>query len=246
MNGHEYIGQHKWSRCDDYLPESECKTLQEQFYLAKGFHYFPIDPKYVGSGVALQHAIKKYGKDKFYILDILDIAYSKAELDELERQWIAHYRNTGHILYNISDGGGGTVLGGEKHPAFGTKRNPEQIKHLSESHMGEKNWNYGRSTPEHVKKKISAKLSGSGNPMYGKRGKDNPNFGKTYPSKGRIQSPEEREMRRIAHMTKCPDIRPPDCTGMIVINDGNINKKIHPEDLAKYPGWSRGMIRRRT
>lgn len=245
LNGHEYIGQHKWNRCDERLPIDVSPTLQEQFRLSKGFDYFPIDPNYIGSGVALLNAVKKYGKEHFCVVDVLDIAYSKDELDRLEIEWIAHFRKTGHILYNISDGGSGGAPPGKRHPAYGTKRTPEQRKHLSESHTGPKNYMYGRTTPDHVKQKISSKLSGKNNPMYGKRGPLHPSFGRPAKTRGRVQSPEERKMRSIAHMTKCPDIKPPDCTGMVVINNGEINKKIFPSELSNYPGWKRGMLRRK-
>lgn len=244
VNGTQYIGQHKWNKCDDRLPSHVCKTLQEQFRLSKGFDYFPIDSRYIGSGTALQHAIRKYGKHNFYILDILDIAETKEELDAKEREWIECYRNQGIPLYNISDGGTGGAPPGMRHPGYGKKRTSEQRENIRRSHLGEKNHNFGKHLTEDTRRKLSAKLSGTGNPMYGKRGVDNPNYGKTYASKGRKQSDEERLMRRIAHLTKCPDIKPPDCTGMIVINNGQVNKKIYPNELDNYPGWARGMIRR--
>lgn len=244
VNGTQYIGQHKWNRCKDRIPKHMSKTLQEQFKLSKGFDYFPIDPNYIGSGTALAHAISKYGKHNFYVMDILDIAETKEELDKKEIEWIACYRRQGIPLYNISDGGTGGAPSGVNHPGYGKKRTAEQKENIRKSHLGELNHNFGKPLSESTRKKLSAKLSGKGNPMYGRRGVDNPNYGKSCPSKGRVQSDSERLMRSIAHMSKCPNVKPPDCTGMIVINNGQVNKKIFPHQVDQYPGWSRGMIRR--
>lgn len=50
----------------------------------------------------------------------------------------------------------------------------ESIKKIS----GKNNPNYGKPRSEDFKKLMSQKFSGSGNPMYGRRGKTNPNYGK--------------------------------------------------------------------
>ena len=74
-----YIGQHKGSR---------------------------FDPKYKPSGVIIRRVMKKYGQGRFKIRPI-DCAYSKAELNELERAWIADVGCTWSKGYNITPGGEG-------------------------------------------------------------------------------------------------------------------------------------------
>lgn len=69
--------------------------------------------KYLGSGVNLKKAIRKYGVDSFS-KQIIDVAYSKEELNSLEQYWIAYY-DAIHSpkFYNVSPGGdGGRVVAG--------------------------------------------------------------------------------------------------------------------------------------
>lgn len=88
-------------------------------------------------------------------------------------------------------------------------------------------------------------VSGERNGRYGKPVSDLTRLRISNANKGRVQSDEEREMRRIAHMTKCPDCKPPNHTGWITINNGVINKCIPPEKLCEYPNWVRGRMKRR-
>ena len=62
---------------------------------------------YLGSGSAFKEAIKKYGKQNF-IRDIVDIAYSKEELDKKEIEWIRNYNaDESRNFYNVTKGGRG-------------------------------------------------------------------------------------------------------------------------------------------
>ncbi len=65
------------------------------------------DSRYLGSGKALQSAIRKYGKANFQN-EILAWAATPEELDQLEQQWITHYRQLlGKNCYNMAQGGTG-------------------------------------------------------------------------------------------------------------------------------------------
>lgn len=80
LNGKRYIGQKKFRTNWEY---------------------------YKGSGKLLKQAIKKYGTKNF-VRDIVDIAYSKEELDSLEIEWIHNYSATNDSkFYNIASGGEG-------------------------------------------------------------------------------------------------------------------------------------------
>jgi len=83
-------------------------------YIGKMMRKTP-DPKYLGSGIRLKVAIKKYGKEKFKRTDI-DYALSKEELCEKEKFWIKFYNSKDRqIGYNLTDGGDGhTSLHSEK------------------------------------------------------------------------------------------------------------------------------------
>ncbi|MCM3387245.1 NUMOD3 domain-containing DNA-binding protein [Ureibacillus chungkukjangi] len=98
---------------------------------------------YLGSGLALKKAIKKYGRENFK-RQIIDEAFSEHELREAEVKWINFYDATNNLnFYNIAVGGqGGYIL----------KDLPEDKK-------------------QDVYKKISSSLKGKAsgikNPMYG-------------------------------------------------------------------------------
>lgn len=95
--------------------------------------------KYLGSGTIFLKAVKKYGRDSFY-RDIVAIAYSKEELDNLEIEWIKNYNAVENDdFYNIADGG----HGGNK---YAGKTEEEMLE---------------------IRKKISIANSGENNPMYG-------------------------------------------------------------------------------
>ena len=95
----------------------------------------------------LKYAIEKYGIDRFEIIEEFDVAYSKEELDGLEKLYIGIYNTTnGDFGYNIMSGG------------YNGKPNDEIRKMLSERQKGELNHNYGRETPQDVRDKISRTL----------------------------------------------------------------------------------------
>lgn len=62
-------------------------------------------PDYYGSGINLNRAIKKYGKENF-IKEVLEYCSTKEELIEREKYWIKETRAQ-ELGYNIADGGWG-------------------------------------------------------------------------------------------------------------------------------------------
>ncbi len=98
---------------------------------------------YLGSGLILKLAIKKYGVNSF-LKKIIDTAKTKEELIEKEKYWIKRYNATDkNIGYNIR-------LGGE-----GGDKNKELRKPFTEQHKKNIKINH-------------ANVSGKNNPMYGK------------------------------------------------------------------------------
>jgi hypothetical protein len=67
-----------------------------------------FDPEYLGSGLLIKRAINKYGKHSFK-LEILAQANTKREIDKLEKEYIAFYRQKlgSKKLYNLAEGGQG-------------------------------------------------------------------------------------------------------------------------------------------
>lgn len=136
---------------------------------------------YLGSGVFIKRAINKYSKDNF-IREIIAVAYSKEELNELEKEFIKNHNAVESAdYYNLVEGGGATA---------GYKFSDESKQNMS---LMRKGMGKGRSLSEETKLKISKlmktyfhnriltfsdetrqKMSNS------KKGDKNPNFNKNF------------------------------------------------------------------
>lgn len=134
---------------------------------------------YLGSGKAIKRAINKYGRENFY-RDIVAIAYSEQELNRLEIEWINNYNSIySYDYYNIAEGGNGNSLAG---------KTEEEV--------------------ELIKRTMSKRVRGKGNPMYGKCGVLNPrsksvvcvNTNEVFDS---LTSASEKYNLDISSLTKC-------------------------------------------
>ena len=127
----------------------------------------------------LKRAIEKYGVDSFNIEKEYDVAYSKEELDNLERYYIEKFKsNTGEFGYNKTSGGESYVMSQDVKDRIskakrGQKLSMETRAKLSEIRSGEGNPMYGKQWSDEDKQRISKSVSkaitGEGNPMYGKQ-----------------------------------------------------------------------------
>ena len=79
--------------------------INNKIYIGKSKYN---DPKYLGSGLQITEAVKKYGRDNF-IKEIIEECVDEI-VNDREIFWITHYNSTNNkIGYNISRGGeGGT------------------------------------------------------------------------------------------------------------------------------------------
>lgn len=130
------------------------------------------DPSYLGSGVKIKNAIKKYGRNNFRKEIIESDIENLEKLNEREIYWINFYWETSsHIMYNIAKHRFGGVSTG-----FRTKEHYQKIVETRR-----KNGSYiglpGKRSQE-IKEKIS-----KGN-------------------KGKKRSPEAIEKNRISHLGK--------------------------------------------
>lgn len=121
INGKIYIGQHK-------VP-----LIKENFR------------RYMGKGIAIQEAIKKYGKENFdkEILEYIDDDEKHELVSEREKFWIKEFNCISPNGYNISPGGEGGCTsesgkkGAETRKRNGTdKRTPEQRIKISNAVKG--------------------------------------------------------------------------------------------------------------
>ena len=96
---------------------------------------------YLGSGLYLQRAIKKYGKENFYKI-IIDEAHNEEELREIEEYYIDMFDAVNSKdFYNLKN----SSIGGN---TYNSDKNSERYKKRIE--------------------KVSKATSGKNNPMYGK------------------------------------------------------------------------------
>lgn len=142
---------------------------------------------YLGSGLYLLKAVKKYGKENFK-KEILEICESGEILNERERYWISFYRADGrnNMFYNIVPGGQGGFRGmteeGRRRISEANKKrvySEEVLKKMSLGLKGKLAWNKGLSLPrgkkqteEHIRKRVEKRkqtLKASGSSLLGRR-----------------------------------------------------------------------------
>lgn len=112
------------------------------------------------------NAILRYGWNQFEH-KILYTGLTQEEANEKEIELIKQYDSANPLKgYNQDYGGKGKGRCTEA-----TKRK------ISESHKGEKNGMFGKH-PANEHSKGATWMRGEGHPMYGKRGKDSPNYGR--------------------------------------------------------------------
>ena len=134
LNGKTYIGQHKYKKLND---------------------------NYMGSGIHIKRAIKKYGKENF----AKEILYSRIQYketaDDMERFAIAKERVLGKAEYNITPGGqGGALHKGMHHSEKTKKKISEAMKGKNNPRYGKPAWNRGKHLSEETKRKLSEAKKG--------------------------------------------------------------------------------------
>ncbi len=119
----------------------------------------------------LQASWDKYGSEnfKFYMLhDITDWSKDKSRLEieerlnELEKQSIKQLMaSDSRFGYNLSEGGDGATLFGERNPSYGKPKDLSTRQKISEtirknkSHSGKNNGRYGKPVSDITRQKIS-------------------------------------------------------------------------------------------
>jgi len=129
-------------------------------YIGKQAHGFA---SYLGSGILLKKALKKYGKENFK-KEYLDTAATKEELSEKEIYWIGiHDAVKSKMFYNLAPGG----QGGDNSKfidfskQIGKKIHSEEYKKaLSKKMMGDLNPMAGKTHTIEAKAKIAAANKG--------------------------------------------------------------------------------------
>lgn len=141
-----------------------------------GQHNGEINDDYLGSGVHLLKAIKKYGKQNFK-KEILEECFSQQTLDEAEKRWIKIFNAVERKdFYNIAEGGKGG------NPILGLT--PEEEKARRE--------------------KISQKMKGTNNPFY-KKGfhkEQHPLWGKHHSEESKEKMRQSKKGKKLSEEHK--------------------------------------------
>jgi hypothetical protein len=162
-------------------------TVTGRFYVGVHKTADPHDA-YLGSGLALKQAIKKYGRDAF-VKEVLFSFETAAEAYMKEKELVTRALIESGEVYNIATGGvpsidwgnrrKATALRGEAHPQWGKPRPEEQCRQTSETLK--KTYATKPRDPS-TWEKSAAKRRGIPSPV-----------------KGRSQSTESNLKRSIAH-----------------------------------------------
>ena len=184
VNGKTYIGQRKCPRG---------KTIEQDYYM--------------GSGVHLRNAKRKYGFKNFTKRIIVSGIETKEEINRLEVYWIAEYRKIGKAEYNHTNGGDGFNISEqpiEKQDAFRKKisdsmkekcKNEDERKRLA-------TMNIGRHHSEETKRKISEALKGKHFSEESRKKMSEWQIGRVSPRKGVHLTDETKEKLRNANLGK--------------------------------------------
>lgn len=107
--------------------------LNGKIYVGKRIYRKKDDTWYLGSGVYLNRAIKKHGRENF-VKEIVEWCSDKRELCNKEIYWIKYFNSTNlKIGYNLSLGGDGGNAGKEAYIKIGNKlRGKKKSKEFGE------------------------------------------------------------------------------------------------------------------
>lgn len=148
-----------------YFIYKTTNTVNNKFYIGK-HQTDDLDDGYLGSGVALNHAIKKYGANSF-VREILTYASCYDSLNRLECEYVTEDLCNNPQSYNIALGGqGGCIVLKEGHPLYNATRKKitdsllniwdqtsERVKQL---HKEKRVGMHGKKHSEETKVKMSA------------------------------------------------------------------------------------------
>lgn len=123
-----------------------------------GKHYGFTNDSYLGSGVLLQKAIKKFGKENFS-RKILEICKSEKEMNTKEKEWIKKLNAVNNNeYYNISEGD--EIGSGWKYAHQWNKAHPEQAKKRQQEAIARlRKWE--KTHPEEREKNTQKLIQGS-------------------------------------------------------------------------------------
>jgi len=140
--------------------------INGRFYIGKHSQHDEGFDGYLGSGIAIKQAIKKYGRDNF-IRETLFVTDDELECYRKELELVGTHHESS-LCYNMREGGEGFTTGnnpktgknrGIDNPMFGKKHSEETKQRIAEAHQG-MSYNVGVPFTEERKSNISKSLAG--------------------------------------------------------------------------------------
>lgn len=214
-----------------------------------------LETKYLGSGIHLKNAIKKYGKENFTV-ELLQECNTPEELYNAEKSWISKFdAMNSSMFYNHSPGGkeDGFLVGEENiaKRVENRKRHSEFMKsfrHTEETKQKMSQARKGYKHSEDTKSKISISNTGK---RLGMRASDSTRQKMSQSHKGKVLSEETRKKISIQNKGKrLGATSSPETVeklkaaqaDRVWITDGDSSKKIKREDVQSYIllGWKYG------
>ena len=137
--------------------------LNNKYYIGMHQTTNPNDG-YLGSGIAIKKAIKKYGKENFS-KEVLFVFETEKEMQDKEKEIVNEDVVNDPMSYNMTQGGKGSWshidASGEKNPNFGKAiwkkgKTQEEIVDINKKRAspGEANGMYGKTHTDETKQKI--------------------------------------------------------------------------------------------
>ena len=195
-------------------------------YIGQTIHW--QDKSYLGSGVALCEAVKKYGRSKFK-RKILKVCYNQKQLDAWEMIMIRKYNSTDKSIgYNILTGTANN---------FGSI-NPSKIPEVKEKIRKS---SIGRKLSEETKKKISLANKGQKNHMFGKHMSKQNKEMISKMAKNRLKKPENNPMFGKKHSDETKQLIREKNKGLFGIKNSNYGNRWTDEQKQKLSDKKKGV-----
>ena len=113
-----------------YIIYKITNTKNQKIYIGK-HQTLNVDDSYFGSGIALERAIKKYGK-KWFTKEVLYIFDNEFEMNEKEKEIVNEQFISTNQTYNLGIGGeGGSHFKGKKH----TEKTKKLLSEIAKKRM---------------------------------------------------------------------------------------------------------------
>jgi len=189
LNGKQIIGHVVFGKIMIHYIYKITNTINGKYYIGR-HSTNSIDDGYMGSGIGLKNAIKKYGIDNFN-KEIIIFTEDSISLWELEKQIVNEQVVKDKMSYNMSYGG--------KHYLYALKEYDKEAFRKHQSEAGKKGANsfYSKMTTE--EKKVWHKKGSDASPRN--TGKLAWNSGKTYTCKS-IECPKCGKIGGGPNMTR--------------------------------------------